>query len=147
MTHIELSLSPSAHPSPEATVTDPLEQWAASVTAAEESCLVIDASGVILAASGPCARMLRQKQPLEFMGRHLLDREVLALIDFTAAGNELAETEREQIPPLLALSSGRLARSLLRVRNSAGIHTLDAIATPLRRNDSVVGSLTFFAAV
>ena len=152
MTHIELSLSPSApgvqHPAaPEATVTDPLEQWAASVSTAEESCLVIDAAGVIVAASGPCARLFNLGQPFELMGRHLLDRQVLVLIDFTAAGNELGEAEREQIPPLLALSSGRLARGLLRVRNSDASRTLDAISTPLRRHDEVVGSLTFFAVV
>jgi hypothetical protein len=152
MTHIELSLSPSApgvqHPvAPEAAVTDPLEQWAASVSAAEESCLVIDAAGIIVAASGPCARLFSLGQPFELMGRHLLDRQVIVLIDFTAAGNELGEAEREQIPPLLALSSGRLARGLLRMRNSDASRTLDAISTPLRHHDEVVGSLTFFAVV
>lgn len=152
MTHIELSLSPSVTgvqqpPAPEATVADPLGLWAASVSAAEESCLVIDADGVIVAASAPCARLFSRGQPFDLKGKHLLDRQVLFLIDFTAAGNELGEAEREQIPPLLALSSGRLARGLLRVRNSDASRTLDAISTPLRRNDAVVGSLTFFAAV
>ena len=128
-------------------MTDPLDQWAASVTTAEESCLVIDAGGFIVAASAPCALLLSLGQPFELMGRHLLDRQVLLLIDFTAAGNELGEAEREQIPPLLALSSGRLARGLLRVRNSDASRTLDAISTPLRHHDAVVGSLTFFAAV
>lgn len=152
MTHIELSLSPSAPgvqppPAPEATASDPLEQWAASVSTAEESCLVIDAAGIIVAASAPCARLFCLGQPFELTGRHLLDRRVLVLIDFTAAGNELGEAEREQIPPLLALSSGRLARGLLRVRNSDASRTLDAISTPLRHHDAVVGSLTFFAVV
>jgi hypothetical protein len=109
--------------------------------------LVIDAAGVIVAASGPCARLFNLGQPFELMGRHLLDRQVLVLIDFTAAGNELGEAEREQIPPLLALSSGRLARGLLRVRNSDASRTLDAISTPLHHHDAVVGSLTFFAVV
>jgi PAS domain-containing protein len=147
MTHIELSLSPLPQPAAEAEVTDPLERWAAPVSTAEESCLVLDASGIIVAASGPCARLLCLSQPFELVGRHVLDREVLFLIDFTAAGNELGESEREQIPPLLALSSGRLARGLLRVRNAEGSRTLDAIASPLRRHDEVVGSLTFFAIV
>lgn len=152
MTHIELSLSPSAPgvqqpPTPEAMVTDPLGQWAAPVQTAEESCLVINADGVIMAASAACARLFHLGQAFELTGRRLLDRQVLVLIDFTAAGNELGEAEREQIPPLLALSSGRLARGLLRVRNSDTSRTLDAISTPLRRHDAVVGSLTFFAAV
>lgn len=152
MTHIELSLSPSAPgvqhpPGSQATVTDPLERWVACVSAAEESCLVIDGEGVIVAASGPCARLFSLGQPFELMGRHLLDRQVLVLIDFTAAGNELGEAEREQIPPLLALSSGRLTRGLLRVRNPDAARTLDAISTPLRHHDTVVGSLTFFAVV
>jgi PAS domain-containing protein len=146
MTHIELSLSPVAQP-PSKAAADPLEQWAAAVSAAEESCLVIDADGIIVAASRPCAALLCLSEPFEFMGRHLLDREVLLLIDFTAAGNELGESEREQIPPLLALSSGRLAKGLLRVRNEGDSRTLDAIATPLRHNNVVIGALAFFAVV
>ncbi|WP_246002714.1 hypothetical protein [Allorhizocola rhizosphaerae] len=128
-------------------MTDPLERWATAVSMAEESCLMLDAAGIIVAASGPCARLLCLGQPFELVGRHVLDREVLFLIDFTAAGNELGESEREQIPPLLALTSGRLARGLLRVRNAESSRTLDAIASPLRRHDEVVGSLTFFAIV
>lgn len=156
MTHIELSLSPLAPQSPEsrkgdeageAGAADPLAQWATSASTAEESCLVLDAGGIIVAASAPCARLFGQGQPTELVGRHLLDREVLYLIDFTAAGNELGESEREQIPPLLALSSGRLARGLLRVRTDAGSRTLDAVATPLRRHGDVVGSLSFFSTV
>jgi PAS domain-containing protein len=152
MTHIELSLSPLA-PTPlaqsplEAGMIDPLESWAASLTATEEPCLVIDATGIIVAASKPCARLFCLSQPAELTGRHMLDREVLYLIDFTAAGNELSESERDQIPPLLALTSGRLARGLMRVRNRNGSRTLDSIATPLRQGGEVVGSLSFFAVV
>lgn len=109
--------------------------------------MVLDGDGIIVAASKPCARLLSLGQPFELVGRHMLDHEVLFLIDFTAAGNELGESEREQIPPLLALSSGRLARGLLRVRNNDSSRTLDAIATPLRHRDQVIGSLTFFAVV
>jgi len=152
MTHIELSLSPLAQSplaqSPmEAGMTDPLERWAASLATAEESCLVIDAAGIIVAASRPCARLFRLSQPAELTGRYMLDREVLYLIDFTAAGNELGESEREKIPPLLALTSGRLARGLMRVRNGDDKRTLDSIATPLRQDGEVVGSLSFFAVV
>jgi PAS domain-containing protein len=152
MTHIELSLSPLAQTplaqSPlEAGMIDPLERWAASLTTAEESCLVIDAEGIIVAASKPCARLFNLSQPAELAGRHLLDHEVLYLIDFTAAGNELGESERDQIPPLLALTSGRLARGLMRVRQGEGSRTFDSIAAPLRHDNEVVGSLSFFALV
>ncbi len=128
-------------------MNDPLERWAASLTTAEESCLVIDAAGIIVAASASCARLFCLSQPSELTGRHMLDHEVLYLIDFTAAGNELGESEREQIPPMLALTSGRLARGLMRVRSGEGSLTLDSIATPLRQDGEVVGSLSFFAVV
>ncbi|HCT75018.1 MAG TPA: hypothetical protein DGT23_00185 [Micromonosporaceae bacterium] len=128
-------------------MADPLEQWAAPIAAAEESCLVIDAEGIIVAASRPFARMFCLSQPSELTGRHVLDAEVLLLIDFTAAGNALGESERDQIPPLLALSSARLARGLMRVRNGEDSRTLDAVATPLRQGGQVVGSLSFFAVV
>ncbi len=142
MTHIELSLSPL-----EPIAADPLHSWSAPVTTAEESCLVIDAGGIIIAASTAWTRLLSLEPPSELTGSHVLD--VLCLIDFTAAGNELGEAEREQIPPLLALTSKRPARGLLRVRGreGAGSRTLDAVATPLWQSGQVAGSLSFFAAV
>jgi len=51
------------------------------------------------------------------------------------------------MPPLLALSSGRLARGLVRIRCASGPCTFDAIATPLTEDGKVVGSLTFFSAI
>jgi hypothetical protein len=141
MTHIELSLSPLDSSPTTPDQADPLEQWAAAVTGAEEACLVIDISGIILAASPPCARLFRVGQ---LTGRHLLDPAVLQLIDFTAAGAALGASERDQIPPLFALSSGRMARGLMRLRNEKAARTLDAIATPLRYRAEIVGSLSFF---
>ena len=93
--------------------------------------MVIDADGVIVAASTAWVRLLSVEHPSELAGQHVLDRDVLCLIDFTAAGNELGEAEREQIPPLLALTSRRPARGLLRVRAPSASRTLDAVATPL----------------
>ena len=145
MTHIELSLSPLAQGHTDTTTVDPLEQWAGSVTVAEESCLVIDASGIIYAASRAFARMFSLGQPVELVGQHVLD--VLYLIDFTAAGNELGEPEREQIPSLTTLNSGVPGRGLMRVRVGSSKETVDAVATPVRRNGEVVGSLSFFAVV
>jgi hypothetical protein len=151
MTHIELSLSPlgpSSQPAASSLgFTGPLASWAGSVAGAEEACLVIDTDGLIVAASAPCALLFCLSQPDGLTGRRLLDPAVLTLIDFTARGSEMGEPEREQIPPLLALSSGQLARGLMRIRNRAGIKTLDAIATPLHAGKSVAGSLSFFAEV
>ena len=145
MTHIELSLSPLAQGPVDAATVDPIEQWAGSVIVAEESCLVINASGIIYAASRAFCRMFSLGQPIELAGRHVLD--ILYLIDFTAAGNELGEPEQEQIPSLTVLHSGVPGRALMRVRIGSGRETVDAVATPLRRNGEVVGSLSFFAVV
>ncbi|MBV1852148.1 hypothetical protein [Catellatospora tritici] len=144
MTHIELSLSPL-----EPIAADPLATWSAPVASAEESCLVINADGLIVAASAPWTRLVVAARPSELTGLHVLDPSVLCLIDFTAAGKELGEAEREQIPPLLALTSKRPARGLMRVRTEDGAasRTLDAVATPLWQGGAVVGSLSFFAAV
>ncbi|GHJ46742.1 hypothetical protein Cs7R123_40840 [Catellatospora sp. TT07R-123] len=144
MTHIELSLS---HLEPVA--AHPLITWSAPIPSAEESCLVIDAAGLIVAASAPWARLVEAARPSELKGLHVLDSSVLCLIDFTAAGKELGEAEREQIPPLLALTSKRLARGLMRVRtdDGAGSRTIDAVASPLWHGGTVVGSLSFFADV
>ena len=79
-------------------MTDLLERWATSLTTAEESCLVIDAAGIIVAASRPCARLFCLSQPAELTGRYMLDPEVLDLIDFTAAGNELGRVRAREDP-------------------------------------------------
>jgi hypothetical protein len=84
-------------------------------------------------------------QAIDLAGRDV--RDVLYLIDFTAAGNQLGDAEREQIPPLLVLNSRKPERGLMRVRTASGSTTLDAVATPLRRHGEVVGSLSFFAVV
>jgi hypothetical protein len=149
--HVELSLSeafalgPATVPKSENAVT----RWAAAVRDAAEPCLVIDAEAVIVATSASCCALLGLGHPASTVGRFLLDG-VLRLVDFTAARGELTEAEIDKIPPLLALSSGRLARGLMRVQCSAdGIQhaTVDAIATPLLRGGTPAGSLTFFSAV
>lgn len=68
---------------------------------------------------------------------------VLRLLDFSAAGAELGDGELEKIPPVLACSSERMARGLMRVQSRGEVVTLDAIATPLFDDEKVVGSLTF----
>jgi hypothetical protein len=123
-------------------------RWAATVAAAAEPCLVIDAACTIVAASASCCRLFGIGEPGTAAGRPLRDVG-LRLVDFTAAGGALTETEVEKIPPLLAVTSGRAARGLLRMRcpDEAGAATLDALATPLLDGGTVAGSLTFFSIV
>jgi hypothetical protein len=81
------------------------------------------------------------------VNRPLLDGDgVLQVLDF-GDGNALEQLEVARMPPLLALSSGRLARGLIRIRCAKGPCTFDAIATPLTDDGKVVGSLTFFSAI
>src|SRR5690606_36255449 len=95
--------------------TDNLDRWRATAADAVEPCLVIDAETIIRAASVSACELLGLGAPAAVIGRPLLGG-VLRLIDFTAARTELPEAEADRIPPLLALSSGRLARGLLRVQ-------------------------------
>ncbi|GAA2518274.1 PAS domain-containing protein [Pilimelia columellifera] len=144
---------PAAHPqlanSPE--VLDPsvrgcLRRWSDAVTAAEEPCLVLDAQGRIVAASTSCCQLLGLGHAEATAGRPLLDG-VLRLVDFTAARNGLPDADIDAIPPLLALTSGRQARGLMRVHDGEYDVTVDGIAVPLREAGGVVGSLTFFSAI
>lgn len=151
MAHVELSLSEAfvPHPGPPATAADSFDSWVSTVSGATEPCLVIDVDTVIAAASASCCELLGLGTPAGVVGRRLLDGG-LRLVDFTAAPAELTEAEIDKIPPLLALTSGRLARGLLRVRTDAAreaVATVDAIATPLLVDGTVGGSLTFFAEV
>lgn len=128
---------------------DSLERWASVVRGAAEPCLVIDAAALIVAASEPCCQLLGLGSSDVAANRHLLDG-TLRFVDFTATHSELSESEITKIAPLLALSSRRLARGLIRVRcgfDSQQVCTADAIATPLWQGQTVVGSLTFFSPV
>lgn len=146
MTHVELSLSPSVTPDWRPQLPLELARWVAAVTDSGEPALVIDASAVVIACTPECARMLGL--PPNWGGERL--PEALRLIDFTAAGSDLPEPERELIPPLLAVASGRLARGLMRVRDcgkQGDTRTLDAISTPLHADGVAVGSLTFLCEI
>lgn len=152
MAHVELSLPesfvPSASPSTPQE-TDNFRRWCATVAAAIEPCLLIDLHTTIEAVSASCCELLGLGTPEKAVGQQLLEGE-LRLLDFTAARAELPEQETEKIPPLLALSSGRLARGLLRVRSGdagGSAATVDAIATPVITQGIVAGSLTFFSKV
>lgn len=151
MAHVELSLTELTEPfvTPARHDQDTggtLRRWYAAVHGATEPSLVIDARETVIGISASCCELLGLAHPEVAEGRSLLDG--VRLVDFTKDGGELTEPEVANIPPLLAVTSGRLARGLLRVhRFGLPASTVDAIATPLRDGDVVVGSLTFFAPV
>jgi hypothetical protein len=125
-----------------------LDRWASVVIGAAEPSLVLAGDSTIIAASASCAKMIGLGDPETARGYRLRDAGV-HLVDFTTSLDELDPTEADKIPPLLAISSRRLARGLMRVacpRTKAAC-TMDAVATPLWDGATVVGSLTFFAEI
>lgn len=150
MAHIELSLAP-ADAAPDAllpalqvvSAVNHVDSWLEAVSEAEEPCLLLDAGGIMIGASRPCVAVLGAESADDLLGRGLLE-DVIDLVDFTAAQERLQEAQLERLPPLLALTSGALARGLLRIRAGETVRTLDAVSTPLRAHGQLVGSLTFF---
>jgi hypothetical protein len=106
--------------------------------------MVIDTDGVIIAMSPECVSIMGL--PASPVGAELRNGP-LRLIDFSGDGGKLSESEVGKVPPILAVSSGRLARGLIRVRCGEASATFDAIATPIGPAGSVAGSLTFFSPV
>lgn len=155
MVHVELPLSDVATPPGQyallapsfaPVVTGALAGWARVVAPAPDPCLLINTRGVVVACSAPASVLCGLPSPDHAVGRGLLDG-VLRLVDFTAAGGRLADWELARIPPLQALSTGGLARGLLRLRLDDAVRTLDAVSTPLREGPEVAGSLTFLARI
>jgi hypothetical protein len=149
--HVELSLSgafvPQARTPAEAEFITSIERWAGTVAVADEPCLIVDAGGSILAMSPSCSVLLGLGIPGDVIGKRLT--ATLQLIDFTAGAGPLEEPEAENIPPLLAVRSERLARGVMRVVPEAEKPplTVDAISTPLLAGERVAGSLTFLSPV
>jgi PAS domain-containing protein len=140
---VELSVTePSLTRQPR--IESSLARWAEAVADAAEPCLVIDAKATIVALSDSAADLLGLEP--DAIGQNLLDG-ALRLLDFSPTGDALPEGEINKIPPLLALSSARLARGLLRVGYDGTARTLDGVATPLVDGGQVIGSLTFFSDV
>jgi hypothetical protein len=150
--HVELSLSgafvPQARTPVEAEFLSSVERWTSTVMAAAEPCLIINNEGTIAALSPACSELLGLDKPAEAIGQQFTD--MISLIDFTANAGALEDPDAGNIPPLLAVKSGRLARGLMRVVPGPGAAPLivDAIATPLLDGEQrVLGALTFFSAV
>jgi PAS domain-containing protein len=145
--HVELSLSESSMPAmPGVPDWSTVDRWAMAVEGANEPCVVIDGLGVITAASESACQLLGFRGPSAAVGLCVFSG-VLPLVDFTAEGLPLPEGDLQRIPPVLAVTSGRLARGLMRVRTGVDVITMDAVSTPLFDERTVVGSLTFFCEV
>lgn len=149
MAHVELALSELTDPGRVLGVSGSLDLWRYPVGLAAEPCLLVDASGVVVAASPGCEALLGIDSR-DAVGRALVGG-VLHLLDFGAVASALPAFEADKIPPRLAATTGGLARGLMRVRGPDGHpRTVDAISVPLRDNapaSRVVGSLSFFSYV
>jgi hypothetical protein len=142
--HVELSVTDPALGRARQPVDSSLAKWAMAAADAEEHCLVIDHDALIIAISASFEALLGLT--VSAIGRPMVG-SVMKLLDF-GDGFELTPAEVDKTPPLLALSSGRLARGLMRVRDASGAsRTLDAISTPLIEQGAITGSLTFFGEV
>jgi PAS domain-containing protein len=147
MAHVELSLSESTVPRRDADeALRVLDRWADAVAASSQPCLVIDGHSAIVVASSSVCNLLGLPKPINAAGLSLLGG-ALRLLDFTTAGEALSEADLKKIPPVLAITSRRLARGLLRVQVGDEKRTIDVIATPLLDDGAVVGSLSFFIRV
>lgn len=123
----------------------PLARWSASVAAAHDPCMVVDAQQQVLSISASAAELLGCSDA-GVIGRPLL--EVIDLVDFDtgASGPDYAA----RISPLTVLQpTSGLNRSLIRVLHRDGTRvTIDASAAPLHDvRGQVVGSITFLAQV
>jgi hypothetical protein len=141
--HVELSLTDLGL-TPVPPPRDPFACWVAAVSNAVEPSLVIDRNEIVIAMSPSCVTMLGLREAP--IGKPLREGAV-RLIDFSSQAGTLTEFEVSKIPPLLSLTSGRLARGLIRVECDGSVCTLDAIATPIGEQGAIVGSLTFFSPV
>jgi len=149
--HVDLALSELTDPGRMLGVAGSLALWSDPVSMAAEPCLLMDTAGVVAAASPGCASLLGI-DPRAAVGRNLVGvGGVLHLLDFGAIVSDLPVWEMDKIPPRVAVTTGGLARGLMRVRGPDGApRTVDAIAVPLRdhaASSPVVGSLTFFSSV
>lgn len=123
----------------------PLARWSASVAAAHDPCIVVDAQGRVLSVSASAAELLGCSDA-GVIGRSLVD--VVDLVDFETGASRPDYSSR--VAPLAVLTNANgLMRSLLRVRHRDGsLMTIDASSAPLHDvRGEIIGSLTFLAAV
>ena len=115
--------------------------WSQRVEEAQETCLVLDSRGRVVAVSRGCALSLNL-DPATALGKPLLD--LVVLVDFSQTGVPVEDPD-QQLPPLKALRSGSLARGLVRLRLARGVlATYDVVGVPLAAGQ---GALGFFSEV
>lgn len=115
--------------------------WSQRVTEAQETCLVLNERGRVVAMSAGTAMSLNL-DPAASMGRPLLD--LVTLVDFSQTGVPVEDPD-VQLPPLKALRTGTLARGLVRLRLAHGLLvTYDVVGVPLAGGQ---GALGFFSEV
>lgn len=116
-------------------------EWAKRITEAQETCLLLDERGRVVALSAGCALTLNI-DAVSALGRPL--RELVSLVDFSATGLPVEDPE-VQLPPLKALRSQTMARGLVRLRLGPRVlTTYDVVGVPLAGG---VGALGFFSEV
>lgn len=135
-----LPLMPLQAGAPDA-VQGSVSAWAQRVTEAQETCLVLNDRGRVVALSTGCALALNL-DPHACLGRPLL--ELVTLVDFSQTGVPVDDAD-VQLPPLKALRSGTMARGLVRLRLGHGLLvTYDVVGVPLAAGQ---GALGFFSEV
>ena len=124
----------------DAHVGGPIGVWHAAVQSSEEACLLLDGDTRVVAASEAVGAVLGTTAA-SAVGAKFVD--LVTAVDFTSGAAPDLELERS-VPPLRALTTGGMARGLLRLRSSAGLVTYDVVAVPLSGQS---GALAFFLAV
>jgi hypothetical protein len=128
-------------PAAEDRLVGSVAEWALRVNEAQETALLLDDRGRVVAMSTGCALALNLT-PGSALGKAL--RDVIEVVDFTATGVPVEDPE-VQLVPLKALRSGSMARGLVRMRTAPGVLvTYDVVGVPLAGG---VGALGFFAEV
>lgn len=112
--------------------------WAERVTRAQETALLLNDHGRVVAISTGCALALNLDVST-CLGKPLIN--LVVLVDFSAIGVPVDDAE-VQLPPLKALRSNSLARGLVRLRLGRGVlTTYDCVGVPLAGG---AGVLAFF---
>lgn len=121
--------------------TGPVAGWVGAVRASQEACLLLETDGRVAAASEAAGPVLGTTASAAVGARFV---DLVTAVDFTSGAAPAQELERS-IPPLRALTTGGLARGLLRLRSSSGtLVTYDVVAVPLAGQS---GALAFFLPV
>lgn len=120
---------------------EPLATWLPSVRSAQDTCVLLDATARVAAAS-PAAAPLLTGPPESWIGARFAD--LVSAVDFTS-GAAPHITPEMAMPPLRALASGGLARGLMRLRLAHDeVVTYDVVSVPVC---GARGVLSFFVPV